>query len=350
MTDRVRTIICGGSGYVAGELLRLLAYHPVFDVDAVYSGSHAGEPVESAFRNLGGTYGGLTFSAREDLAASFVEGDPVAVFSAAPHGESAKQIDSMLDLAEAANAEVRLVDLSADFRYRDVGVYEQLYGPHGAPERVGQFHCSLPEHGPQRLRRHVAHPGCFTTSVLLPTVALAKLELIEPTVRVSSVTGSSGSGKNPKPGTHHPVRDENLWAYNPLRHRHEPEMGRLTYEATGTEVDVRFVPHSGPYVRGIHTTIHADLAARTTAEAAAAAISEFYADCPFVSVVPNPPRLKDVVGTNHCHLFVAVSGQAIVVLSVIDNMVKGAAGGAIQWMNRLFGLEDAVGLIQPGLG
>ncbi len=350
MTDRIPAVICGGSGYVAGELLRLLAYHPVFEVDAVYSGSHAGEPVEAAFRHLGGVYSGLSFSAREDLGASFVEGGPVAVFSAAPHGESASQIDSMLDLVEAAGAEARLVDLSADFRYRDVAVYEKLYGPHGAPDRVGQFHCSLPEHGPQRLRRHVAHPGCFTTSVLLPTIALTKLGLIEPTVRVSSITGSSGSGKSPKPGTHHPVRDANVWAYNPLRHRHEPEMGRLTYEATGTEVDVRFVPHSGPYVRGIHTTLHADLAAPTTSEAAAAALSEFYSDAPFVTVLANPPRLKDVVGTNHCHMFVAVSGRALVVLSVIDNMVKGAAGGAIQWMNRLFGLEDATGLVIPGVG
>ena len=350
MTAPIRTLITGGSGYVAGELLRLLAYHPVFSVESVFSGSYAGEPVESVFKQLGGAYRHLAFAAREDLAASFIDGDPVAVFTAGPHGESAGQIDSLLELAEAAGAEVRLVDLSADFRYRDPGVYERLYGTHGAPERLGDFHCSLPEHGPQRLRRHVAHPGCFTTSVLLPTVALAKLGLIEPTVRVSSVTGSSGSGKTPGAGTHHPFRDENLWAYHPLRHRHEPEMGRLTYESTGIEVDVRFVPHSGPFVRGIHTTIHADLVESTPSEAAAAAIAEFYADCPFLTVVPSPPRIKDVVGTNHCHLFVATSGPALVVLSVIDNLVKGAAGGAIQWMNRLFDLEETAGLIIPGLG
>lgn len=350
MTTEVRTIVCGGSGYVAGELLRLLAGHPTFSVKATLSGSHGGEPVNTVFPHLAADCSGMIFAPRESIGDHLDPGDPIAIFAAGPHGDSAVQIDSLLTLADDRGAEVRLVDLSADFRYAEVGIYEHLYGKHGAPHRVGQFHSSLPEHGPQRLRRHVGNPGCFTTSVVLPGVPLIRLGLVSPVLRVTGITGSSGSGRNPKPGTHHPERSGNVYAYSPLRHRHEPEMGRLIYEASGIETDVRFVPHSGPFVRGILSTIHADLVEPLSTEQVAAALAEFYADCPFVTVVPTPPKVKDVAGTNQCRLGVAVSGRSLVVVSVIDNLIKGAAGGAIHWMNRLFDLDDDAGLQLSGLG
>ncbi len=347
---RFRTILTGGSGYVSGELLRILSGHPAFEPVAVLSGSAEGRPVVEVFPHLDGAAGDLVFSARDTIGDYLDPGDPIAVFSAGPHGESAAAIDGLLTLAADRGADLRLVDLSADFRYNDAAIYEHLYGPHGAPHRIGEFHCSLPEQGPLRLRRHVACPGCFTTSLVLPAVALAKSGFIAPTLRVTSVTGSTGSGREPKPNTHHPERGSNLYAYKPLGHRHEPEMGRLVYEATGVETDVRFVPCSGPYARGIHTTIHADLVQPVRAEEVAASIAEFYAEAPFVHVVTAPPKIQQVVGTNHCRISVATSGRALVVISVIDNLVKGAAGGAVQWMNRLFDLDDAEGLALAGLG
>jgi len=350
MSERVPAIVDGGGGYVAGELLRILAAHPVFDVIAVLSASRAEEAVESVFPHLSGSYRGRVFTPRSELERALPKQEPVAVFSAGPHGESARQIDALLETAAKQRAEVRVVDLSADFRFPDPADYERIYGPHGAPKRAGEFHCSLPEHGPARLRRHVCHPGCFTTSVVLPGVPLLASGFVRPVLRVSSVTGSTGAGKTPTPTTHFPERAANLFGYQPLRHRHQAEMERLIGEASGERVEVRFVPHSGPFARGIHTTIHADLVAPCAVEVIAAEIAEFYAEAPFVSLVASPPRVKEVAGTNHCRIGVAVDGRALVVFSVIDNLVKGAAGGAVQWMNRLFELPDETGLELPGLG
>ncbi len=351
MSGTIPTIIWGGSGFVAGELIRLLAYHPYFEVKAVVSGSRGGEPIASTFPHLADICPGAMFEARAEAESLLDFKEPIAVFTAGPHGESAQQVDRILAAAEDKGSKVRLVDLSADFRYPDAASFQEVYGiQHGAPQRIGEFHCSLPEHGPTRLRRHVGHPGCFTTSVVIPAVALLHMGIVHPTLRVSSVTGSTGSGAIPKPTTHHPVRASNLFAYKPLTHRHIAEMNRLVTEASGTEADIRFVPHSGPFARGIHTTIHADLIEKTEPEAVGAALAEYYADSPFVRVVHGTPRIKDVVGTNQCWLGVWTEGSALVAFSVIDNLVKGAAGGAIQWMNRMFELEDDTGLRVPGLG
>lgn len=347
----VPCVVLGGSGYVAGELLRLLAGHPSLRIAAVVSQSRAGRSVESIFPHLAGAYPDRRFDSREGLP-TILEGAPLAaVFCAGPHGESAALVDGVLSEAEQADARVHLVDLSADFRFDDAAAYASVYGrPHGAPERLSAFHSSLPEHGPRDPGLHVGHPGCFTTSVVLPAVPLVKLGLVEPSLAVTSVTGSTGSGSEPKPTTHHPERHANLYAYGPLAHRHEPEMRRLVARATGVEPEIAFAPHSGPFARGIHTTIHARLASPVPVEEVRDAIRDFYADAPFVTVTDEPPRLKDVVGTNHCRLAVATRGRSLVALSVIDNLVKGAAGGAVQWMNRLLGLEETAGLRTPGLG
>jgi N-acetyl-gamma-glutamyl-phosphate reductase len=347
---RVPTLVLGGSGYVSGELLRILSGHPTFELAAALSGSVGGQSIESVFPHLTGRFPGAVVEARETLESHLKPGGPIAVFSCGPHGESAAAIDRLLTLAEERGAEVRLVDLSADFRFDDVSIYQQLYDNHGAPHRIGEFHSSLPEHGPHRLRRHVGCPGCFTTSVVLPSVPVVQSGIVAPILRVSSVTGSTGSGKSPTARTHHPERSGNLYAYKPLGHRHEPEMGRLISLAVGSAVDVRFVPHSGPFARGIHTTVHADLLGRVTAEQVAEMIAEFYEDAPFVEVVDGMPQIREVAGTNRCRIGVAVSGRALVVTSVIDNLVKGAAGGAVQWMNRLFDRDDREGLVLGGLG
>lgn len=350
---QVPVVILGGSGYVAGELLRLLAGHPSLRPAAVLSESQAGQAVESAFPHLAGCYPGFLFVDRDGLRRAVAEHapGPVALFSAAPHGAAAALVDAVLADAEAAGTSIRVVDLSADFRFPDAAGYQAVYGhPHGAPERLGSFACAVPEHLGETPAGHVGHPGCFTTSVLMASVPLLKLGLVEPRISVVATTGSTGAGRTPTASTHHPARRSNLYAYNPLRHRHEPEMRALAEAASGQAAEIHFVPQSGPFARGIYATLQARLVRPMEAGEVAEALTGFYAGSPFVDVLPEPPRLQDVVGTNRCSLGVAADGDHLVVFSTLDNLVKGAAGGGIQWMNRLLGFPQAAGLTQPGPG
>jgi N-acetyl-gamma-glutamyl-phosphate reductase common form len=344
-------IILGGSGYVAGELLRLLAGHPRLRAAAVLSESQAGTPIEEAFPHLAGCFPGLSFVSREDLRQVFAEGGTAAVFCAAPHGAAAALLDEVLGLAEQAGAQVRAVDLSADYRFREAAEYEHVYGhPHGAPGRLVSFHCAVPEHASGTPAAHLAHPGCFTTATLLAAVPLLKLGLIEPRLSVVAVTGSTGAGRTPTPTTHHPARRSNLFAYSPLAHRHEPEMRSLAAAASGVETEIHFIPQAGPFARGIYATVQATLRQPLPEADVRSALATFYEGSPFVDVLNSPPRLQDVVGTNRCRLGVAVDGDHLAVFSAIDNLVKGAAGGGIQWMNRLLGFPETAGLTQPGPG
>lgn len=416
--ESIAVAVLGGSGYVAGELVRLLAGHPVFRLVAISSESKGGQRLEDNFFHLRGTAAGrIVFSELGAVADAVAAHRRLAVLSALPHGESAARIDEVLVAAERAGSEVRVVDLSGDFRHGDAASYQAVYGkPHGAPARIGEFLCALPDlepGGDLGGARHVAHPGCFTTAATLALAPLAAGGWLEPSVpaTVVAVTGSTGAGRTPTATTHHPERRSDLFAYNPLGHRHEPEMralvARAVRSAAGTSADgtpdggrsargelaaavpdIAFVPHSGPFARGIHATITAKLARPATAETLRASIETFYARIAatlppspppsssssssfpsteglspsllslpsteeflsFVQVLAAPPRLQAVVGTNRCDLAVAVRGDHLIAFSAIDNLVKGAAGGGVQWMNRLFGLPAATGLLAPGLG
>ncbi|HXU46227.1 MAG TPA: hypothetical protein VN783_11930, partial [Thermoanaerobaculia bacterium] len=298
MSAPTRTIVLGGTGYVAGELLRLLAVHPFLREVAVISESQPGKRVEEVFPHLAGAFPDLVFQGGESLERLVGENDHVAVFSAAPHGASAPLLDRVLDQAERSGARANLVDLSADFRYPTALEYERVYGhPHGAPGRIGSFVSAVPElaTGPGFAgARHVCLPGCFTTAVLLAVVPLLRLGLIEPRFSVVAVTGSTGAGRTPTATTHHPERRSNVFAYNPLGHRHEPEMRLHASAAAGAPVEIAFVPQSGPYARGIYATIQARTARPTTTAQAVAELAAFYAGSPFVAVGEKPPRLQDV--------------------------------------------------------
>jgi N-acetyl-gamma-glutamyl-phosphate reductase common form len=349
----VPVVVLGGSGYVAGELLRLLAGHPRLRTAAVVSRSHAGAAVASWFPHLAAVLPpDLRFAAGDAVASHLPGGGPVGIFAATPHGTTAGLLDAALAAAEAEGAEARAVDLSADFRFADPERFARIYGQaHGAPGRTAAFACAVPEHYQGRPPAHAAQPGCFTTAVVLAAYPLFALGLASGGVFVSAVTGSSGSGRTPGAGTHHPERSGNLYAYSPLAHRHEPEMRQLLAPACGgVEPEVEFVPHSGPFVRGIHATLRLQLVEPMPAAAVAAAVAEFYRGAPFVRVGTAPPRLNEVVGTNACRLGVATRGRTAVVESVIDNLVKGAAGGGVQWMNRLMGFDEDAGLNLAGIG
>lgn len=350
--------VLGGSGYVAGELLRLLAGHPGFRLAAVVSRRLAGSPVTDRFPHLRGTpLEDLAFSGEERMRALVHASPRLAVFSALPHGEAAARLDALLEEAATAGGEVHVVDLSADFRHRDAARYAALYGrPHAAPARLGEFLCALPEHvaGPPPAP-HVAHPGCFTTAATLALVPLLAAGLIEPRATVVAVTGSTGAGSLPTPTTHHPERRSDLFAYAPDGHRHEPEMRALAAAAVGngrgSEPAIHFVPHAGPFARGIHATISARLTRPLGAEEVRAAAASFYGASPsFVRVLPTPPRLQAVVGTNRCDLSFTARDGEMLAFAALDNLVKGAAGGGLQWMNRLFALPETAGLTLPGMG
>jgi N-acetyl-gamma-glutamyl-phosphate reductase len=329
----------------------LIAAHPEFDFAAAISESQAGQPIAATFSNLGPHYGDKDFVGYDDWLDLLDDGANLALFSAAPHGASAALIAKALAAANEKNLSIHVVDSSADFRYTNQLDYEVVYGSeHGAPNLLKEFTCAVPEHVDSAKTEHVGHPGCFATATLLAVVPLINSGITAPEVFVSGITGSTGSGRKPQPGTHHPERHSNLYAYKPLAHRHAPEISALTEAATGRETAVHFVPHSGPFARGIHATVQAKVDGKVRTEELRDIYRKAYADAPFVELVAGTPRIKDVVASNTCRIGVAGGNGSVVVMSAIDNLVKGAAGGAVQWMNRLWDLPETAGLttLAPG--
>ncbi len=347
----IPAVIIGASGYVGGELLRLVAAHPEFELKAAVSDSAAGKPVGELFRHLGTALAGHSFVAHGEWMSHVAENSDLALFSAAPHGASAAMLAKAIGGCQARGINVHVVDSSADFRFANQDAWEAVYGAsHGAPELLDDFLCALPEHVGDVGVAHIGHPGCFATAATLATVPLIRSGLTEAEVFISGITGSTGSGKTPVTGTHHPERNSNLYAYKPLAHRHAPEVETLAEAASGRETNVNFVPHSGPFARGIHVTLQAKAKAGITEEQLRTVYEDAYADAPFVQVVAGTPRVKDVVASNLCHIGVATNGDTAVVMAAIDNLVKGAAGGAVQWMNRLWQLPETTGLDMPAPG
>ena len=351
MTDGpgdINAVVIGATGYVGGELLRLLSQHPDFSLCAAVSGSQAGAPIGAVFPHLAGACAGMAFAKEGAWAEGLDTGANVALFSAAPHGASAPAVSDALAAAARRGFVVHVVDCSADFRYADAAKYRRIYGgEHAAPQLLDDFSCAVPEHAPIAATPHVGHPGCFATAVLLAAVPLAKAGLAAGPMFVSAITGSTGSGRTAQPGTHHPERHGNLYAYKPLSHRHAPEIERLVELAGGKRVAVNFVPHSGPFSRGIYATLQASLAPATSAGAVREAFASYYAGAHFVRIVDGAPKLKDVVASNYCHIGIEAVDDSVVVMCAIDNLIKGAAGGAVQWMNRLWSLPETSGLLTP---
>ena len=351
MSESINAVVLGGTGYVGGELLRLLSAHPRFELTAAVSESRNGQAIAETFANLAPAVGDQCFVAHADWLDMIDEGGRLALFSAAPHGASAAMIAKALKSAERKNLTVHVVDSSADFRFANQLDYETVYGTeHGAPELLPQFQSGVTEHVSELTAKHIGHPGCFATAILLATVPLIQSGLTESEIFVTGITGSTGSGRTPQTGTHHPERHSNMYAYKPLAHRHAPEIATLTQASCGRETTVNFVPHSGPFSRGIHATVQAKAIGRVSDQAIRSIYEKAYADSAFVDVVNGTPRLKSVVASNYCQIGVANSGDTVVVMSVIDNLVKGAAGGAVQWMNRLWNLPETTGLTAAAPG
>lgn len=362
--ESAAVFVLGASGYVGGELLRWIAVHPRLDLAAAISGSHAGEPIGDSFPNLARVFAGRNFREarfREEAALPELlreaadRGAPVAAFSAAPHTESAPRVAALLEAADRAGASLPVVDLSADFRHSDPEQYRAIYGvPHPEPALLDSFRCGIPELEPGAAfldfggrPPRLAHPGCFATAVALAAAPLFRAGLVGPEVHAAAITGSTGSGGTPKATTHHPVRHANLFAYKPLAHRHAPEMETLLGASGGEPARVRFVPHSGPFARGIHATVFLQPTAPGAEAEAEERLTEFYREAPLVRVTQTP-RVKDLAGSAAAEVGVAVAEGALAAFGTLDNLGKGAATGGIQWLNRILGLPEATGLDLPG--
>jgi len=351
MSASIPAVIIGASGYVGGELLRLIAGHPNFELKAAVSDSAAGKPIGELFGHLATAFDGHAFVAHSDWLDQVDANSDLALFSAAPHAASAAVIANAIDACEKKGINVHVVDSSADFRFAEQDQWEKVYkAEHGAPSLLDKFVCAVPEHVTEIDVAHVGHPGCFATASTLATVPLIRSGLTEAEVFISGVTGSTGSGRKPQAGTHHPERNSNYYAYKPLAHRHAPEVETLAEAASGRATTVHFVPHSGPFARGIHVTLQAKATSSVSEAELREVYEDAYGDAPFVQVLAGTPRIKNVVASNQCHIGVATDGNTVVVMAAIDNLVKGAAGGAMQWMNRLWDLPETAGLDMPAPG
>jgi N-acetyl-gamma-glutamyl-phosphate reductase common form len=341
----MRVAVVGAAGYAGGELLRLLLGHPDVTGWVATSRSQAGKLVGEAHPGLTPLTDARFSGATPGEAARGAD----AVFLCLEHGESSRIAREVLAAAPGL-----VVDLAADFRVRDPALYERYYGPHPAPDLLGCFAYGLADVAGVRLRgaRAIAAPGCFATAAQLALYPLARAGL-DLTPSLFAVTGSSGAGVQPRPTTHHPMRAHNLFAYSVLGHRHEAEVLQGWREWVGRpDATARLLTHSGPFVRGIHLTLHAYLPESAVVDggepgaAASRWYGEAYAGRPFVRVLDRPPELTHAVGTNYAliHAVESADGREVQVMVAIDNLVKGAGGQAIQAMNLALGIEETAGL------
>ncbi len=336
----IKVGIVGGTGYTGVELLRLLAQHPQAQLTAITSRKEAGMAAADLFQNLRGRVQ-LRFS---DPAEAPLAGCDV-VFFATPNGVAMGQAQALLD------AGVRVIDLSADFRLRDVAQWEKWYGmAHACPALVAQAVYGLPEMNRAKIReaRLVANPGCYPTAVQLGLLPLVEAGVVDLDHLIADCkSGVSGAGRKAETHILFSEASDSFRAYGVAGHRHLPEIAQGLSAAAGRAVKLTFVPHLTPMVRGIHATLYGRLAKEVDLQAF---YQVRYAGEPFVDVMPagSLPETRSVRAANLCRIAVhrPQGGDTVVVLSVIDNLVKGAYGQAVQNMNIMFGLPETLGLEQ----
>ena len=336
----VRVGIVNVTGYAGADAARLLARHPEVRLVAVTGRSAAGQPLAAAFPHLAD----LELIIDDELPEVDV------AFSALPHHASAEAIPPLLDRGQ------RVVDISADYRLHDVASYERWYGEHPSAHLLAETPYGLPELHARHIAaaRLVANPGCYPTAAIL---ALAPVvERIEPFVVVDAKSGVSGAGRSLSLTTHYCEINENCHAYGLNGHRHQPEMDQELQALRGARrgdadpLEITFVPHLLPMTRGILATCYARLERGGEQAALLAHYREFYRAAPFVRVVDAPPQTKHTLGTNLCLIYPKLDERTgrLVVVSCIDNLVKGAAGQAVQNMNLMAGLDEKMGLMLTG--
>lgn len=339
---RIKVAIFGGSGYGGSELLRILLFHPWADVVLVTANEHADKKIGEVHRNLHGLTD-LSFVKQPQT----IEGvlDSVdCVFFALPHGQAMSVVPSL-------PSSVKAIDLSGDFRLRDESVFQQHYKlPHTAMEAQRDFVYGLTETNREAIRtaRLIANPGCFATATLLGLAPLVANGLLSGRVVVDAKTGSSGSGAKAAANTHHPQRMNSFYAYKPFTHQHVPEIEQELDHVGDWTSELVFMTHSLPVSRGIFASIYAETKRELTQSDLYKLFAGYYHGCFFIRLVDGSPDINWVKTTNFCDLGFAARGKQVVVFSAIDNLVKGAAGQAVQNMNLMFGLEETTGLVFAG--
>lgn len=344
---RFKAAILGGSGYGAAEMIRRLLIHPEVELVRVGSIDYIDQPLADAHPHLEG----LTDLKFQNLSPAEAAKDVDVVLLGLPHKVSAAAVPPILE------AGAKVVDLSGDYRLKDVASYESAYGgKHPHPELLSAAVYGLPETNRDAIRKAklVASPGCFATSIQLGLIPLAKKGLLQGAVEVVGITGSSGSGVAPQAGTHHPVRSVNLRTYKPLKHQHVPEVLESLATCGAKDIKLHFVPVSAPLSRGIFTTSFVRVPASVTKDQIAASFAEAFGGEPFVRTPRGRlPEVVAVSGSNYAEVGfelgpVEDGSRTLACFTAIDNLIKGGAGQGIQNMNLVLGLDEGITLRDPG--
>lgn len=340
----IRAAVIGATGYAGAELVRILLGHPGAELTMITSRQYAGQPFSDIYPAMAGIVN-LTCQAFLEEAVS--EAADV-IFTALPHKASMAVVPGLIDQGN------RVIDLSADFRFKDPALYEAWYEPHQARHLLKTAVYGLPEVYFDDIQEAslVGNPGCYPTSVLLPLLPLIKAPFVDPdSIVADSKSGTSGAGRSVSLATHFCEVNEAFKAYQVAEHRHNPEMDEVLSLFAGQAIHVTFTPHLVPMTRGMLTTIYVGLKEDVSTQEVGSCLDSFYADKPFVRICPRGrfPNAMYVRGTNYCDIgfHVAERTKRLVLISAIDNLVKGASGQATQNMNIMFGLPETVGLDQP---
>lgn len=339
--QRIRIGIFGGSGYGGSELLRILLQHPHAELSFVTANEQVGKAVGEVHRNLFGLTR-LSFTNPPDNLESLTDLD--CAFLALPHGQA-------MEIAPRLPQSVKVIDLSGDFRLRDQSEFEEHYGrAHTAMETQVDFVYGLTETNRETIRnaRMISNPGCFATATLLGLAPLVANNLIAGRVVVDAKTGSSGSGAKAAANTHHPQRMNSFYAYKPFTHQHVPEISQELRNVGDWQSELVFMTHSLPVARGIFASIYVEAKQEMTEDDVRKVFTDFFSDAFFVRIVKGSPDINWVKNTNFCDIGFATRGRQLVVFTALDNLVKGAAGQAVQNMNLMFGLDETTGLMLVG--
>lgn len=335
----VRVAVLGATGYTAFETIRLLLRNPQVQITAATTRQEGSPSIASIHPSLTGR---LDLKC-EDLSPKQIAERADFAFCCLPHGASAAVISQLLDVG------LRVIDLSADYRLNDPAVYREWYGlEHTDPSRLGQTVYGLPEIYGDRIagQNLIANPGCYTSTSILALAPLLKHKLVEPSgIIIDAKSGTSGGGRAAKQNMLYCEVNENLSAYGVGKHRHQPEIEQVLSDISGSTVDVVFTPHLIPMDRGILATIYARPTGSQSDQELLATMREFYAGKPFVQVVDHLPGTKDVSGTNYVHMTVRRTKGYLTVIAVLDNLIKGASGVAVQNFNLMAGFPETTGLI-----
>lgn len=339
----IKVGILGGSGYGGSELLRLLLFHPEVELQLVTANEHAGKRVDAVHPNLT-KLTDLKFAAAPDP--QTLEGLD-CIFLALPHGQA-------MEIAPALPRSAKVIDLSGDFRLRDADVFKRFYGfEHRAMATQRDFVYGLTEVNRQQIKEaaRIANPGCFATALELGLYPFVASGMATGKIIADLKTGSSGSGAKAAAGTHHPKRANSFYAYKTFEHQHQPEVEQLlasinpNWQAQNSLV---LQTHSLPTVRGIFASIYITTGAPVTRERVGELLNEFYGNEYFIRLVNGSPDINWVKHTNFVDIGWAASQDTVIVFVALDNLVKGAAGQAVQNMNLMFGIQERTGLVLPG--